>query len=196
MKEQERVDLFEYYKKSGKFSYTSRFLLPSIDLNEKISDYELLRRMGMINIFLYDKTEGFAEYHPNSLLLIFNPSVSFYEEHWEDFSNLIKSYPNFICENYYDYCIYGYWMRIHNKFGDRLRYLVKLGKFSLFPKNYVTFLHENEQKICNRDYNFQKRLEIRLGLKEGSLDDKELASIPDKEEYTFKYIKNEEFNNI
>lgn len=196
MENEERVDLFEYYKKNGKFSSTTRFMLSSLNLPANVFGYALLHRMGMVNIFLYDKTQGFAEYYENSLLLIFNPSVSFYENNWQQFSKLVKSYPNFICENYYDYCIYGYWIRIDKNFGNELRYLLKQGKFSSFPKNYLQHLPENEQKICRKDLKYQRYLEDKLGLEEGELDDKELASIPDREEYTFQYIKNEKINNI
>lgn len=196
MENEERVDLFEYYKKDGKHSLASLYLLPSLMLNPKITDWDNLKRFGYLNLFLYDKTEGFAKYYPNSLLIIMNPSKSFRYEHWEDFSNIMKSYNNFICENYYDDYVYGYWMKINAIFGQDLRILFKQGKYSEFPKNYLTFLSENQKKVCNKDKTYQKNLEIRLGLKDGELDNCELDSKDSVENYTFRYIKHEKINNI
>jgi len=194
--EKERVDLFQYYRADGKFSSASLFLLPSVDLSPKITDFQSLKKIGFLNIYLYDETEGFIGHYPDSLLLIFNPSVSINEDYWESFETILKSYNNFICVNYYDYCIYGVWMKISDKFNKNLRFLFEIGKFSKFGNNYISFLGNFEQNICKQDEEYRLKLEKRLGLKEGYLIGRELASIPDKPSYTFKYIKNEEFNNI
>lgn len=193
MENEERIDLFEYYKKDGKHSLASLFLLPSLALNPKLTNWENLKKCGYLSIFLYDNTIGFAEYYPNSLLIIFNPSKSFKEEYWEEFSNVMKGYSNFICENYYDEHVYGYWMKINPYFGHDLRFYFKQGKYSMFPQKYIGHLAENEQKICRKDLKYQRYLENKLGLEEGELDDQELGSKPEKEEYTFVYGK---INNI
>ena len=70
MENEERVDLFQYYRKNGKHSLASLYLLPSLMLDPKLTDWETLNKMGYLSIFLYDKTEGFAEYYPNSLLMV------------------------------------------------------------------------------------------------------------------------------
>lgn len=189
MKNEERVDLFQYYKVDGKHTIASKFLLPSLMLDPALTNWETLNKMGYLSIFLYDKTEGFTEYYPNSLLMIYNPSISFYEENWDNFSTLMKTYKNFICENYYDKYVYGFWFKINPNFGNNLRLLFKQGKYSEFSKNYLVYLAELQQKICKKDKNYQKALEIKLGLEEGDLNNCELESIADRESYIFKYIK-------
>lgn len=189
MENEERVDLFQYYRKNGKNCLSSLFLLPSLMLNPNITDYQSLQRMGFLMIALYDETEGFARYYKNSLMIVYNPSVSFKAEYWDKFSEIMKNYSNFICENYYDDYVYGYWFKINPAFGENLRLLFKQGKYSEFPKNYLQLLPDTQQRICKKDKNYQKGLELKLGLEDGELEGCELESIADKESYTFKYVK-------
>lgn len=189
MENEERVDLFQYYRKNGKHSLASLYLLPSLMLDPKLTNWETLNKMGYLSLFLYDKTEGFAEYYPNSLLMVYNPSVSFYENHWEDFSKLMKTYNNFICENYYDKYVYAFWFKINPVFGQDLRLLFKQGKYSQFPKNYIAYLSELQQKICKKDIKYREYLENKLGLLEDTLENCELETKEDLENLNFKYIK-------
>lgn len=182
------MNLHQKYKPNGKFSLTSRFLLPSLKLDTRF-DWNTLEVMGLVNVFLYDETEGKNKYYKNSLLLIFQPSVSFKTEHWDMFEKVIKtSYPTLVEYIVYEEYVYGFWMKIGEEFGENLRYSFKLGKYSQFSKNYVNnYLDKNCQKICNKDKEYQKKLEESLLLYEGMLDNCELASIEDKKNYIFKY---------
>lgn len=183
--EEDRVNLHEYY---AKYNLASKFLLPSLLLDDRIVSFDKLKLLGFIGVFLYDETEGNVRYFPNSLLIILNPSVSFKELHWESVLELFKKYPNFIEYIEYDEYIYGIWFKIHDKFGNNLRNLFKLGKYSEFPASYIMFLTENAKKVCKQDAGLQKEKEKELGLEEGDLNGAELASIPNREDYVFKYL--------
>lgn len=180
----DRISIHEKYKK---YNSATQFLLGSLKLHPRIINYETLRELGLISIFLYDKTGVDVEYFPNSLLIVLNPSVSFHEEKWEDFINIIKEYPNFIKIIDYGGLIYGIWMSIIEKeFGKNLRYHFKLGKFSHFNPKYLPYLNEFEKKICSLDEGYRKKLEVKLGLDEDELIDCELYDIPLKESYIFR----------
>tara|TARA_R110000868_G_scaffold179968_3_gene420449 strand:+ start:7189 stop:7737 length:549 start_codon:yes stop_codon:yes gene_type:complete len=180
----ERVDLHSKYEK---YNSATRFLLASLKLHPKIIDYSTLKELGFISLFLYDKTGVDVEYFPNSLLMIFNPSVSFFEEKWDDFTGVVKEYPNFIKIIDYSGLIFGVWMKVKDEnFGKNLRYNFKLGKYSEFPIPYIAYLNEFEKKICMLDEKYRKTLEIKLGLDEDQLIDCELFDVPLKESYIFK----------
>lgn len=188
-----RIDIHNKYKK---WSPASRFLLPSILLSPKLTNFETLVKMGFVTIILYDETKEKTKFHKDSIGLLFNPSYSFWENNWTEFVKTMQSYENLIEIVDYGNLIFLLWFKINPLFSQNLRYNFKQGKFSSFPKNYLQYLPENEQKICRKDLKYQKYLENKLGLEEGELNGKELASIPDREEYTFQYIKNEKINNI
>ena len=179
--EEERIDI-GYLRKDG-WSLASRFLMPSILLSPKVTDFNSLKRMGFVNIFLYDYTEGQQQYYKNSILLIFQPSYSFYNESWEEFYETMASYKNFVKFIDYKGMRYGFWYSISPTFGNNLRWLFKKGFYSEFPKNYLPYLNETERKISLRDSHYQRGMEMKLGLEEGDLDGVELASLADKEDY-------------
>ena len=183
---QSRIDIHSKYKK---YNSATDFLLPSLKLNPIMMDYEKkLKKLGFINLFLYDETEGKKEFYPDSLLLIFNPSVSFKEEHWNNFLEVMKAYP--VIEYIdYGYYIYGFWIKIHEDFKKNLRYYFKLGKFSQFPSKLHPFMREDVKKICKLDDGYRKNLEKKLGYNEGDFIGTELYDIPDKSSYTFKLEK-------
>lgn len=182
------MNLHNKYKPNGKFSLASRFLLPSLKLHTRLN-WHTLEIMGFVGIFLYDETEGKTKYYKNSLLIIFQPSVSFKEEHWKMFENVIKNnYPSLLEYIQYDEFVYGFWMKIGEEFGKNLRYYFKLGRYSEFPANYANkYLNEYEKNVCKKDENLQKTIEEKLGLTEGQLNNCELESIEEKTNYIFKY---------
>lgn len=190
----ERINLHALKKEKG-YNSVSRFLLPSIMLNPSLTDFNALHYMGYLDAYLYDMTKGKRQYFPNSLLLCFNPSISFFNNGWEDFEKTMKDYPNFIEIIEYNDYIYGLWFKINEeRFGKNLRYFYKRGFFSAFPKQYITFLNDTEKKICTRDKTYQYGLEKRCGLEKGDLEGVELGTLPEKEEYCVnftKYLKNE-----
>lgn len=183
MENEERIDLFEYYRADGKYSSATLFLLPSVKLSTRLTDFQALKKVGFVGCFLYDESEEFELFYKNSLLLVFCPSVSFHNEYWEEFVNVMKNYPNFITLNDYGYLCYGIWMKMYF---PEVKTLFKLGKFSKFPKDFIKLLDDREQKICKMDANYRYGLEKRLGLDEEDLVEAELESIPAKESYTFK----------
>lgn len=183
MENEERINLFEYYRTDGKYSSATLFLLPSVKLSTRLTDYEALKRVGFVNLMLYDETEGFQEFYKDSLLLLFNPSINFKNQYWEEFVNVMKNYPNFITLNDYGYLCYGIWMKMYF---PEVKTLFKLGKYSKFPPQYVKLLDDREQKICKMDANYRYGLEKSLLLDEGFLENIELSDIPTKESYTFK----------
>lgn len=189
MEKEERIDVFDYYPpKRG--SLATLFLLGSVKLSPSLTSFTMLERMGFVNLFLYDETEGNIEYYEDGILLIFNPSVSFYTENWNIFVQTMEEYKNFISVVKYDYCLYGFWFKIHNEFSQgNLKYLFKKGEYSKFPKNYTEYLIGDCKKIVKQEEEYRFKLEKKLGLEEGELIGKELASIASKESYTFKYLK-------
>jgi hypothetical protein len=186
----EREDLHKIYNPEGKFNSASKFLLPSLKLHTRL-DWQNLKLMGFVGVFIYDYTENKVKYYKNSLLLIFNPSKTFKETHWNNFSKVIKSYPNLLEYIEYSTYVYGFWMKIggvSEDFGVNLRYLFKQGKFSEFPTVYVEkYLEGAEQKVCKKDENYQYGLEKNLLLEHGDLNGMELESIPDRETYIFNF---------
>lgn len=185
---EERVSLHEYYPKYSSCTY---YLLPAIQLTHNLTQAETLKKLGFIGCFLIDKTEGNKEVEENGLLLIFNPSVSFLKYNWDKFFYAMSTYKNLINIIRYDEYVYGFWFRIHPDFKD-VKILFKRGQFSKFPKKLLEHLTEKRVKICLKDKNYQKALEIKLGLDEGQLDDEELDEKPTPHSYTFMYVKEEE----
>lgn len=183
MIEIERRDI-HYMHKDG-FNSCSIWLLPSILLNPKITDWQTLNRLGFINCYLYNKTNIGVVYHPNSILIILNPSYSFFEEDWESFKTVIEEYKNYLEFVDFGNLIFGFWMSISPQFLPNLRYYYKLGQFSMFPKTIIPYLNEREKKIVLQDELYRKKLEFDLGLPEDELLNKELASKPERTEYEF-----------
>lgn len=189
MEKEERIDIFDYYPPK-RSSLATLFLLGSIKLSPLLTNFTTLEHMGFVNLFLYDETEGNIEYYEDGILLVFNPSVSFFVQNWSNFELAMKEYKNFITVVKYDYCLYGVWFKIHKEFSQgNLRYLFKKGEYSKFPKNYATYLIGDCEKIVKQEEDYRIKLEKRLGLEDGELIGKELASVPEKESYTFKYLK-------
>jgi len=180
--EQSRIDIHSKYKK---YNSATDFLLPALDFDKKVISYDTLRELGFIGIFLFDKTENRKEFYPNCLLIVLNPSISFYKSHWDKFLDVMKEK---IVEEYieYSYCLYGFWVRIPKKYGSNLRGLFRKGKFSKFPANLHPHLRENDiRKICKLDAEYRKQLEKKLGYEEGDFIGMELAAIPQEESYVF-----------
>lgn len=188
MQEIKRNDI-HYLNKNGYNSCTG-FLLPSILLNPKLTDWLSLKKFGFINCYLYDETSTKQKFYTNSLLIILNPSISFYKNDWGLFEQVLKNYPNFITTVDYDNFIIGVWFRIHPDFKD-VKTLFKRGQFSKFPEKLIAYLPDKQKKICLKDKIYQKALENKLGLIEGHLDDMELCSKPEPDSYTFMYVKEE-----
>lgn len=175
-------------RKDG-WSSASRFLLPSILLSPRLTNFDVLKKMGFINLFLYDETEGKQKFYKDSVGLLFNPSYSFFENDWNEFIEMMQSYKNLIEIVDYGDLVFLLWFRISHPFLPNLRYNFKLGKFSQFPKNYLAYLNDTERRVCLMDDNYRIGLEKSLGLEEGDLEGVELASVPDKESYVFDFNK-------
>ena len=184
MVEIERVDLHHLHKDG--YSSCSIWLLPSVLLNPKITDWQILNKLGFVNCYLYNKVEGMKEYHKDGILIILNPSYSFYQEDWQSFRGVIEEYKNFIEFIDFGNLIFGFWMGISPQFLPNVRYYYKLGKFSLINPKYISYLNEREKKIVLQDELYRKKLEFDLGLEEDELLGEELASKPSPEEYIFK----------
>lgn len=186
---EERVSLHEYYPKYSSCTY---YLLPAIQLTHSLTQADTLKKLGFIGCFLIDKTEGNKEVYENGVLLIFNPSISFLENNWDKFFYAMSTYKNLVNVIRYDEYVYGFWFTIAPELGN-VKTLFKRGQFSKFPQKLIVDLqNEKRKKICLKDKNYQKDLEIKLGLDEGQLDDEELDEIPSKDSYTFVYVKEEE----
>lgn len=185
-----RIDLFKK-RKSNRYSKATVYLLPSLLLPSTLIDYEEhLHQMGFENVYLLDKTDGKTLFHKSALLLIFNPSYSFFNEKWQFTEQLFKKRSNFI--ELIDYkegsLVFGIWMRTHPSFGNNLRWYFRKGFYSQFPRNYIEKIKEDSAKrICLKDPNYQRGMELKLGLSEGELDGIELDSLVEKEEYTFNF---------
>ena len=184
---EERVSLHEYYPKYSSCTY---YLLPAIQLTHSLTQADTLKKLGFIGCFLIDKTEGNREVYENGVLLIFNPSISFLENNWDKFIYAMSTYKNLSDIIRYDEYVYGFWFAIIPEFGN-VKTLFKKGQFSKFPQKLIVYLHDKRKKICLKDKDYQKALEIRLGLNEGQLDDAELDEIPSPDSYTFIYVKEE-----
>lgn len=148
--------------------------------------------MGFINLFLDDYSSGKRHYNRNAGLMLFNPSISFVEDgKFEEVITYFKQRPNFIECVDYGYYIYGVWLIFKY---EGLRNLYKKGLFSKFPKAYYIYLDKFELDVCTKNKNWQSTLEKRLGLEDGDLEEVELASKPDIEDFVFdlrKFVKNE-----
>jgi hypothetical protein len=186
-----RVDLHKLLKPEGKYSSCTKFMLYSAKLPASIISYDTLKRLGFIDVFLYDETEGNQSYYKDCILLVFNPSVSFWEGDYGKLKDLMKSRPNFLKEIEYGYCVGGFWLKIGEEFGKNLRWYYKKGLYSQFPKRYIDSLNDTEKRICSMDENYRVGLEKKLGVDEGGLEGIELASIPERKDYTFKFIKDD-----
>lgn len=190
--EEKKGNLHEVLKKNGEYNSCTRMLLPSIMLPIPQFSLEGMKILGFINCYLIDKTEGMKNFHKDGILLLFCPSVSFFEERWEFFIQLVKGRSNFIELIEYNDYLFGIWMGVDKKYLPNLRWYYRKGFYSEFPKNLIPFLPEKEAKIVKRDELYQRSIEISLGLEEGELNNVELKSIPEPEEYTINltnYIK-------
>lgn len=183
--EKERKNL--QYLKGAEYNSCTNFLLYSIRLNEKIISYNTLKKLGFINCYLYNKTGKGVVYHKDSLALLFNPGKSFYEETWDEFVEYAKTCNNLIEIVELDYCVILLWFKIFPEYLPNLRQNYKAGFFSRFKRNYSRHLNPRERAICERSRELQMKLEISLGLEENELDGIELATKPEKEDYTLYY---------
>ena len=179
----QRVDLHKILRPNGKYNSCTSFLLPSIGL--KVPEFSLngLQVLGFVNTYLHNYTKGYENYKKDCLLLLFNPSISFFEEKWQFFEELIKRKENFKEIIEFDYCIFGIWLGIENKHLPNLRWYYKKGFYSHFPKSMHSILLDEYGKIVKVDEVYRRSVEKKLGLEEDSLIGVELASIPEKEEY-------------
>lgn len=181
----ERVDIHKKYKPNGYYSDCSRFMLASVKFPDELISWENLLHVGFVGCFLIDETEGQERFIKNSILTIYNPSISFYNENWVNLLELLKTRPNFVKYIDYNNLIFGTWHSIDPKFGKNLRFFYRKGFFSEFPASYLPHIkNSKEALICKKDKEYQKIMENKLGLSEGEMDNMELASIP--EDYTFK----------
>lgn len=192
-KEKERFDI--HHLKAKEYSSCTKFFLPSLLIDSKITSFQTLFKLGFINCYLNDNTKGYKNYEKDGVLLLFNPSVSFKENSWDLLDDVITKKSNYICSLSYNYCIEAYWMRISDKFLPNMRYYYKKGFYSQMSKNLIPYLNDTERRIIQKEPNFQKGKELEMGLAEGEMDNLELASIPSKSDWLLdlsKYIKNEE----
>lgn len=188
--EEQRKDI-HYLHKNG-YSSCTFFLMPSILLSPNLTNWQTLHKLGFVNCYLYNETGIGEVYYPNSLLIILNPSYSFYQNDWLLFDETLRSYKNFITIIDFKKLIFGAWFKIDEvKFGKNLRYLYKKGHFSAFPLKYIQYLNEKEKKICSMNIEYRNQFAESLGYEGSDFEGIELASKPEPENYTFKMEINE-----
>jgi len=172
-----------------KFNLVSRYLLPSIYLSTSQFPIGTLELLGFVNCYLKDNNKSLD----NCLLLIFQPSIEIYTgEKWRYFIEMITKNNGLveIVEYDLDNRIFGFWMKISDRFKDKLIIPFKRGKYSLFPEDYKNLLTDYEKKVCKKDIILQKQKENYLLLKEGYLNNIELEEIPSLErDLLFNYKK-------
>lgn len=176
-------------RKNKKWNLTTRYLLPSVNLSSNQFSLELLEILGFVNCYIEDEKKSID----NCLLLVFQPSKEMYEsEKWTYFMAMITKKDGLIevVEYDLDNRIFGFWLKIWEKFGDNLIFTFKKGKYSLFSDYYKQFLSPHERGICKKDKLLQYKKELDLGLNEGYLDNIELESIPDNEDLKFTLNEN------
>lgn len=176
------------HNKKVKYNLTSKYLLPSIYLDSSKFPISTLELLGFVNCYLEDLTYK----TDNTLILIFQPSVHIYNsEKWSLFMDMISRNNGLLNIIEYDleHRIFGFQMKINSTYADKLAPPFKLGKYSLFPLNYIQFLGLDQQKVCKKDIGYRIALEKRLGLKEGFLIDMELEDVPEEKDVLFNYKK-------
>lgn len=169
-------------KGNKRYNLTSRFLLPSIYLSSTQFPITVLELLGFVDSYLEDDNKSID----NCLLLIFQPSKEIYEgEKWTYFIAMITKNNGLIEIVEYDLenRIFGFWMKMHEKFQNKLIFAFRRGMYSSFPSDYIQFLSEKEKKICKLDKNYKKELSLYLNVDEKYL--MELESIPSNYDYKF-----------
>lgn len=164
-------------KGNKRYNLTSRFLLPSIYLSSTQFPITVLELLGFVDSYLEDDNKSID----NCLLLIFQPSKEIYEsEKWTYFIAMISKNNGLIeiVEYNLEDRIFGFWMKMHEKFNNKLIFAFKKGKFSHFPEDYKQLLAPHERAVCKKSKELQAKKEIELGLNEGFLENLELESVP------------------
>lgn len=167
----------------NKTNLCTHFLLPSINLPNNIYSWERLVYMGFINCYITDSNSN--NVFPNCILLVFQPSMEIYENgQWSKLVEAFKYRENLVEIVEYPYRITGFWFKIEERFGQNLIIVFKKGKYSKFPDSYKKYLSGKYIQIVNKAKNYQEYLEKELNLKQGTLDDIELESIPQEKDLT------------
>ncbi len=136
-------------RKGKKHNLASRYLLPSIYLSSNQFPIIMLGILGFVDCYLEDDVKSID----NCLLLIFQPSVEVYEgEKWTYFIAMMSKNNGLIEVVEYDLNsrIFGFWMKMHEKFHNKLIIPFKKGKYSLFPEDYKNLLADYEKKISKK----------------------------------------------
>jgi len=178
-----------HLKKNNKFNLVSKYLLPSIYLSPSQFPIETLKLLGFVDCYLKDEYKSLD----NCVLLVFQPSIEVYEgEKWNYFIQMISKNNGLMEIVEYDIedRIFGFWMKMHEKFKDKLIKPFEKGEYSKFPEDYKNILGEYEKKVCKKDIVLQRQKEKDLLLREGYLNNVELDEIPSLEkDLLFNYKK-------
>lgn len=171
-------------RKKHKWNLASRFLIPAIYLSSNQFPLSTLELLGFVDSYLEDDSKSID----NCLLLIFQPSREIYEsEKWTYFIAMISRNNGLIeiVEYSLEDRIFGFWMKMHEKFHNKLIFAFRKGKYSYFPEDYKQLLAPLEKAICKKDKTLQAKKEIELGLKEGFLSNLELENVPSELDIKF-----------
>ena len=185
-----------------KLNQSSKYLFPSLKLEKVTKDFKVLTDLGFINLYSYYK-ELPIEY---CIHLVFNPAKSRLLEFEElldkfrslsTFVNLTKLDDNVYCISLmmyeeFRYVFYPFINGSYRKMGVKYASLFPYTQVSSDTKVYSKYFHV----ITHSEY-LQNKMEVDLGIKEGTLDELELDSKIEleKEILNYNYIKNENKHN-
>lgn len=172
------------HSREAKWNLTTKYLLPSVNLSSNTFPFETLRILGFVNCYLEDDKKSID----NCILLVFQPSIEIFEsEKWDLFIKMMSKKDGLIeiVDYETEYRIFGFWLKIWEKFGNSIIFEFRKGKYSRFPENYKQFLNTNEKGVCKKDKVLQYKIEMDLGLDEGYLDNIELEGIPQEKDIKF-----------
>jgi len=178
-------------KKKVRKNKTSLFLLPLIGMNYH-EDYASLMKHGFVNAYLGD--DGYDIVIDNHLFLLFNPEK--FTKEFDYFCDKLRSHPLYTHEydcpdNELGKVVFVF--SIIPEYVDIIPLFIK-GKYSKFPKNYITSWFSEYQpdgtmslrwKIFHKHPSLKEKLETDLAVKIDN--DTELYDVPNLSEEILNY---------
>lgn len=170
------------------YNKTTLYLLPACGLK---MEFKTLRSFGFVNCYIDWK--DCHEKNEHCLYFLFSPGKEYFSQ-WNLFYILYSKMDTFVKDYYIDFGVIVICFKLKTNYWLLPKYMMS-GKYSMFPKEYrrhfTVSQGENllQYDVLTKSEKLRRSMEDALGYKEGYLEGKELASIPDEKSEILDYVK-------